>query len=97
LLYLPERKLHQGHLQPRTIRYRLSHLLARYVRQDSEGCGRPENEQEAREEEMTVRQVGGEYWQAIIHTSSGCVRGIAREQAEAIKRCKQLATGRVSR
>lgn len=43
---------------------------------------------------MTVIQIGGEYWQAIIHTSYGCIRGIAREQHEAIKRCRQLATGR---
>lgn len=46
---------------------------------------------------MTVIQIGGEYWQAVIHTASGCVRGIARDRAEAIKRCRQLATGRVAR
>ena len=46
---------------------------------------------------MTVVQIGGEYWQAIIHTGGGCVRGIARDRAEAIKRCRQLFSGRVAR
>jgi len=43
---------------------------------------------------MTIIQIGGEYWQAILHTPYGCVRGIARDQQEAVKRCNQLATGR---
>lgn len=46
---------------------------------------------------MTIYQIGGEYWVAAVHTSSGLVRGIARDRAEAIKRCRQLATGRVAR
>lgn len=46
---------------------------------------------------MTIYQIGGEYWVAAIHSNGGLVRGIARDRAEAIKRCRQLFSGRVAR
>ena len=46
---------------------------------------------------MTIYQIGGEYWVAAMHVNGGLVRGIARDRAEAIKRCRQLSTGRVAR
>ena len=45
---------------------------------------------------MTIRLTGGEYYEAITHVPGGCVRGLSKDMNEAIKRCKQLAMGRVS-